>query len=652
LLSGKTYALTGVAIAAVFMLLNLHCGNSSSPPNASSDSLFYYNHHDTVKYVGMETCRSCHNTIYKTFIQTGMGQSFGKATRSKSAADFSKQHVVFDKENNYYYTVYWQGDNLFMTEFRLQGKDTVHKRTEQVSYIIGSGQHTNSHLMEVNGYLYQMPMTWYAQQKKWDLPPGFENGRNSRFTRIIGEECMSCHNAMPAFVKNSENKFNNIPLGIDCERCHGPGEVHVKEKLAGNIVDTTGNNLDRTIVNPRHLSWERQIDLCQRCHLQGNSILKPGKTYRDFKPGQKLSDFWEVFMPRFAGADKEFIMASHADRLQQSQCFIQSNKGKQAQNMPLTCITCHNPHVSVKVTGKQVFNAACNGCHTPAQKQCSVEKNVRVAKNNNDCAGCHMPRSGTMDIPHVTVHDHYIRKPADEIKTAEIKLYIGLASVNGTGQEQSTRARGHVNYYERFEGIPASLDSALQLAGKSFEQSWQVATAIHVHYLRSEAQLVIALAQQYGNNLPAGDVWTYYRVGQSYMNAGDYTQAESWLRKAHDQAPEQLDFLNKLAECLIQLQQLDAAVELLDQLLKQNPKYIAAINNKGFAKLLMNNTAEANLWYEKALRLDPDYEPALLNKAGLYNALGEKQKAKAIIQQLLQQQADDAKLKALLKKLE
>lgn len=600
----------------------------------------------------METCRSCHNTIYSTFIQTGMGQSFGKATRNKSAADFSKQHVVFDKENNYYYTVYWQGDNLFMTEFRLQGKDTIHKRTERVSYIIGSGQHTNSHLMEVNGYLYQMPMTWYAQQKKWDLPPGFENGRNSRFTRIIGEECMSCHNAMPAFVKNSENKFNNIPLGIDCERCHGPGEVHVKEKLAGNVVDTTGNNLDRTIVNPRHLSWERQIDLCQRCHLQGNSILKPGKTYRDFKPGQKLSDFWEVFMPRFAGADKEFIMASHADRLQQSPCFIQSNKGKQAQNMPLTCITCHNPHVSVKVTGKQVFNAACNGCHTPAQKQCSVEKNVREAKNNNDCAGCHMPRSGTMDIPHVTVHDHYIRKPADEVKTAEIKRYIGLASVNGTAQEQETRARAHVNYYERFEGIPASLDSALQLAGKSFEQSWQAATAIHVHYLRSEAQQVIALAQQYGNNLPAGDVWTYYRIGQSYMNAGDYTQAESWLRKAHDQAPEQLDFMNKLAECLIQLQQVDAAVELLDQLLQKNPKYIAAINNKGFAKLLINNTAEANLWYEKALRLDPDYEPALLNKAGLYNALGEKQKAKAILQKLLQQQPGDIRLKALLKKLE
>lgn len=633
------------------MLVNLHCGSPTQQDLNGTEVLAYDNHHDSVKYVGMETCRSCHADIYNTFIETGMGKSFGKATRTKSAADFSKNHVVYDKENDFWYTVYWQGEEMWMKEFRLRAKDTIYQRVEKVSYIIGSGQHTNSHLMEVNGYLYQMPMTWYAQEKKWDLPPGFENGRNSRFTRIIGEECMSCHNAMPGYIKQSENRYNAIPLGIDCERCHGPGEVHVKEKLSGNIEDTTGSNFDRTIVNPRHLSWDRQIDLCQRCHLQGNSVLKPGKTYRDFKPGQKLSDFWEVFMPRFAGSDNEFIMASHADRLQQSKCFTASNKGKQAGNMPLTCITCHNPHVSVQVTGKETFNNACRSCHGEQQKQCTETEQKRIQTNGNNCSACHMPRSGTIDIPHVTVHDHYIRKPVEHEKVAAIKKYIGLASVNGKETTAEIRAAAHVNYYERFEGIPASLDSALLLVGSSFTQSWQVTTAIHVHYLRSEASRVTALAEQYAQLLTV-DAWTCYRIGQSYLNQSQYTQAEDWLRKAQEQAPEQLDFMNKLAECLIQLQRLDEAEALLGRLLQLQPRYLAGINNKGFVQLLKNDKAGANLWYEKALRLDPDYEPALLNKAGLYNAMGEKEKALVIIQGLLKKKPGDRQLQQVLSRLQ
>ena len=43
--------------------------------------------------------------------------------------------------------------------------------------------------------------------------------------------------------------YEKIQRGIDCERCHGPGELHVKEKLAGIVVDTA-NEIDFTIVNP------------------------------------------------------------------------------------------------------------------------------------------------------------------------------------------------------------------------------------------------------------------------------------------------------------------------------------------------------------------------------------------------------------------
>jgi hypothetical protein len=246
----KQISVIGFCLLSVALFVNLFCSES---PSVNKTSETYLNHNDTVKYVGIETCRSCHNDIYKTFIQTGMGQSFDKASGEKSAADFSKKHLVYDKYKDLYYMPSKQGDEIFITEFRLSGKDTLYKRVEKVDYIVGSGQHTNSHLMDINGYVYQMPLTWYAQKGKWDLPPGFENGHNVRFNRAIGVECMSCHNALPQFEKNSTNKFVTIPQGIDCERCHGPGELHVKEKLAGKRVDTA-IQIDYTIVNPKKLT--------------------------------------------------------------------------------------------------------------------------------------------------------------------------------------------------------------------------------------------------------------------------------------------------------------------------------------------------------------------------------------------------------------
>ncbi|HTL82895.1 MAG TPA: multiheme c-type cytochrome, partial [Bacteroidia bacterium] len=217
-----------------------YCGNDSTKnPSADSSSANtdpFLNHSDSAHYVGMQTCRKCHDNIYSTFIHTGMGQSFDHATLTKSSGKFGTKSTIYDKFRDMWYHSYFEDSALYICEFRLQGKDTIYKRVEKADYIIGSGQHTNSHMYSVNGYVYQMPMTFYTQKGEWDLPPGFENGFNSRFTRQIGLECMSCHNSLPGFVEGSENKYDSIPNGIGCERCHGPGSIHVAMKEAGNIV--------------------------------------------------------------------------------------------------------------------------------------------------------------------------------------------------------------------------------------------------------------------------------------------------------------------------------------------------------------------------------------------------------------------------------
>ena len=199
----------------------------------------YLNLNDTVKYLGRESCKACHLINYWSYMRSGMGLSWDTANQIKSASVVGPDSMLYDPYKNLTYKPFWDGDSLYLKEFRLINGDTVFQRTELVNYVVGSGQHTNSHIYLSGHYAYQVPFTYYTQEGRFDFPPGFEAGNNSRFERKIGLECMSCHNALPDFVMGSENKYNYIPDGIDCERCHGPGEVHVKNIKSGIFVDTS-----------------------------------------------------------------------------------------------------------------------------------------------------------------------------------------------------------------------------------------------------------------------------------------------------------------------------------------------------------------------------------------------------------------------------
>jgi len=632
-------------IALVFCVAVLagvsSCGSEGN--EIANDSVSkYLNHSDTAQYVGMDQCRSCHEEIYQTFIETGMGKSFDHATPEKSVAHFGKDALIYDKTKDFWYESYFHDSLMHIHEFRLKGKDTVYSRTQQVDYIVGSGQHTNSHMFSVNGYFYQMPMTYYAQMGKWDLPPGFENGYNSRFTRQIGLECMSCHNSLPEFVMGSENKYESVQNGISCERCHGPGSIHVKDKLAGNRVDTS-KYIDYTIVNPGKLSPELQFDVCQRCHLQGNAVLKPGKSFFDFRPGMQLNTVMTVFMPKYEGREDQFIMASHAERLKMSQCFIQTELNRTANEDSLrpyknafTCVTCHNPHISVKATGDATFNAACVNCHQQGKNKLvrCADTPEHMAAEENNCVSCHMPRTGAIDIPHVTVHDHYIRRPSrDSVKKEadQIAKFLGLYAVNEKNPSRDIIAKAYLQHFEKFDHDAALLDSALKYlpATTLEERKNNFNDLVHYLFLRGDYNSLkglvsvidakwirdTSLTQTSFDNF---DAWTAYRIGESFFNTGDAVTAEVYYKKAVDLAQFHPDFRAKYALALASQQKSVEAKTQYEEVLKQNPFFVPALTSLGYLWLMNNNDMQAEKMYTDALKTDPDDRTALMNTAGLY----------------------------------
>ncbi len=655
----------------IIVVSAVKCGSSTDEHNVpvSEVQSTYKNLSTDVKYVGSTPCRQCHYDKFETFHETGMGRSFDGATKTKSSGKFENHPVVYDKFSNLSYHPFWSGDSMKILEFRLEGKDTAHRRIETVHYIVGSGQHTNSHISNTNGYLHQMPLTFYTQKGTWDLPPGFENGYNSRFSRKIGLECMSCHNSLPEFVMGSENKFNAVGKGIGCERCHGPGEIHVKEKTAGIVVDTS-KEIDYSIVNPGKLTADLQFDLCQRCHLQGNAVLKDGKSFFDFRPGMKLSDVMTVFLPKYEGADDEFIMASHADRLKMSSCFIKSGgRSKESGENSLrpykngmTCVTCHNPHVSVKATDKDVFNNACKNCHSaPAERaggnSCSEKIEVRNKVQDN-CVSCHMPRSGSIDIPHVTVTDHFIRKPVEKKDVAAIKKFIGLVAVNEKNPDPRVKAEAYINQFEKFGNDPALLDSAKKYLDEKAISDFYI--LVRLYFLKKDFSKILALDSAFAQyewinttspSYDNKDAWTLYRIAEAYQYFGKTGRAFKYYKEAAALAPYNPELLNKLAGNLIAQNKIPEAQKLYEKIISENPKYAPAWCNLGYIYLQTGNTGTAMELYNKAISLDPDYEQALINKAGLLVYEKKNSQAFVLVKRILKLNPRNEQALALQKRL-
>lgn len=634
---------------------------AQNTPPRPGDTIQYLNWHDTVSYVGKAVCKSCHRDIYQHFIHTGMGQSLGPATPQKSIARLQKHPVLHDTAHQLRYHPFWDQQKLKLLEFRLSPRgDTLHRRIVTIDYVIGSGQHTNSHLVARNGYLTQAPFTWYAQKGLLDWPPGFEKGKNRRFGRPIGLECMSCHNAMPTqFVKGSLHKYRAIPQGIDCERCHGPGEAHVQKIQAGRITDTS-RFIDPSIVNPAKLPRQLQFELCQRCHLQGNSVLKPGKTFFDFKPGMRLRQVMDTYLPRYSNSEDRFIMASHSDRLQQSACFQQSQ---------MTCLTCHNPHKSVTITPQAQFNADCQSCHAPSEgptAKCGIDA-ARMNAADSNCVGCHMPPSTTTDIPHVTVHDHYIRVPGQKPpKAARVArhVFLKMEAINNPHPSPRSKALAYLQHYERSASARSlDLDSARYFLARVSAQNPQYLFlwALYHHLARQPAALRRLVQQQgvatvldrlhtkeYANR----DAWTAYRIGEAFKTAGALPTAGLFFERAVQLAPYLMDFRVKMAAVLVAQQQYSEAQKSYRHILREKPWQREALSSLAYLYLREGRLPQADSLLQAALQRYPDYLQAWLNKAQLALLQNDLQAAQKALAQVLRIKPNHPKARALYQQLQ
>ena len=117
-------------------------------------------------------------------------------------------------------------------------------------------------------------------------------------------------------------------------------------------------------------------------------------------------------------------------------------------------------------------------------------------------------------------------------------------------------------------------------------------------------------------------------------------------------APFNLEFRNKLGSTLAALNNFKDAKEQFNFVIKENPKHVSALTNLGYVKLSEGVQSEAIKLYEIALKIDPDYEPLLLNLAGYYAFTKNKKEAKRYLENILKKNPKNQKAKMALEQVE
>jgi doubled CXXCH motif protein/cytochrome c554/c'-like protein len=353
----------------------------------------YLNTGPDARYVGSETCKSCHDDRHASFRRTGMGRSMAAVDPAKEPPGATYDHALSKRR----YRIDRQDGRMWHRESLLApGASEVTLAEHPMTYVVGSGRHSRTYLCEPDGFMVESPVTWYSLKQAWAMSPGYDRAAQRGFDREVGMECLICHAGRVETVDGALHRMKVIEAAIGCERCHGPGSLHAEYQRTRPA--EPANDQDFTIVNPRRLPRELAESVCQQCHLRPTAaVLARGRGWTDFRPGLPLQDFIHTYLSEAESA--QMTVVGHVEQLHLSKCY----KGSPT----LTCVTCHDPHGEPTEEKRvEYYRAACLTCHDA--QHCKVsEARRRKESPDNDCAKCHMPRSPT-EIPHLAFSHHRI----------------------------------------------------------------------------------------------------------------------------------------------------------------------------------------------------------------------------------------------------
>lgn len=609
-------------------------------------------HKPTAKYIGSESCSDCHQAQFKNWRNSHHALAMQVANDSTVLAPFDGRNLA---KNTDVFKPFKEHGKFYVSTNARSSKIERFK----ITHVIGVYP-LQQYLVEYQKGAYQvLRYAWDTRAlkdggQKWFPFPDEQAASSTdrlHWTRIEqnwNSMCAECH--VTNYKKNySTDNYSFASsyseIGVGCESCHGPGSRHVEiakrsskeqsleekpTKLKNSILSLNAKKIPspkplRALVGVDLKRSQDQVEACAQCHSRRAPLTA------QHIHGKALADTHRVNLLE-AGLyhpDGQIL-----DEVYEYGSFMQSKMYKAG----VTCSHCHDPHNANLLSDTKTL---CLSCHQAESYNTPKHHHHKLGTQGAQCINCHMPEKVYMSVDGRRDHSFRIPMPErsnslnspDACKSCHMNQSWSWL-IESYKKMYPSRVSDSFDYgvtfYNARKGLKNSQAALLKIINDSAQPAIVRATAISeiVRFVSPHTLQVITNTLSDKDPLVRQASVSIFEGQQDpRLIAELFNLLDDPILSVRFEAARVLASARDLTQDQLKVKKLELVLKQYTDSLILNGERAYAWFNLGNLKEALRDPDQAEIYYAKAMMLEPFFDLAFVNQAQLLYQKGDKERS-------------------------